>query len=78
MSQSNPDLKNIPLAISAQLVAYNVPGVTAHLKLSGKLLSEIYQGTVTNWNASQIASAQPGRDAAQPADRDAAPLGQQR
>jgi phosphate transport system substrate-binding protein len=57
---ASPDLKNIPLAISAQLVAYNVPGVTAHLKLSGKVLSEIYSGTVTNWNASQIASANPG------------------
>jgi phosphate transport system substrate-binding protein len=56
----NPDLKNIPLAISAQLVGYNVPGVTAHLKLSGKLLSQIYSGTVTNWNASAIASANPG------------------
>jgi phosphate transport system substrate-binding protein len=57
---ASPDLKNIPLAISAQLVAYNVPGITAHLKLSGKLLSQIYSGTVTNWNASQIASANPG------------------
>ena len=43
--QANPHLKNIPLAISAQMAAYNVPGVTAHLKLSGKVLSEIYQGT---------------------------------
>ena len=41
---ANPDLKNIPLAISAQLVAYNIPGVLSHLKLSGKVLSEIYQG----------------------------------
>ena len=57
---ASPHLKNIPLAISAQLVAYNVPGITAHLKLSGKLLSQIYSGTVTNWNASQIASANPG------------------
>ncbi len=57
---ASPDLKNIPLAISAQLVAYNIPGVTAHLKLSGKLLSAIYQGTITNWNNSQIASANPG------------------
>ena len=57
---ASPHLKNIPLAISAQLVAYNIPGVTAHLKLSGKLLSQIYSGTVTNWNASQIASANPG------------------
>ena len=57
---ANPDLKNIPLAISAQLVAYNIPGVLSHLKLSGKLVSEIYQGQVTKWNASQIASANPG------------------
>ena len=53
-------LKNIPLAISAQIVAYNVPGVTAHLKLSGKVLSAIYQGQITKWNASQIASLNPG------------------
>jgi phosphate transport system substrate-binding protein len=57
---ASPHLKNIPLAISAQLVAYNIPGITAHLKLSGKLLSQIYSGTITNWNASQIASANPG------------------
>jgi len=57
---SNPDLKNIPLAISAQVAAYNVPGVTAHLKLSGKVLSEIYQGQITKWNDSAIASANPG------------------
>ena len=24
---ANPDLKNIPLAISSQMVAYNIPGV---------------------------------------------------
>ncbi|HXY27518.1 MAG TPA: phosphate ABC transporter substrate-binding protein PstS, partial [Acidimicrobiales bacterium] len=52
--------KNIPLAISAQEVDYNLPGVTAHLKLSGKVLSAIYQGQITSWNNSQIASANPG------------------
>ncbi len=57
---ANPDLKNIPLAISAQMVAYNIPGVLSHLKLSGKVLSEIYQGQITKWNASQIAGANPG------------------
>jgi phosphate transport system substrate-binding protein len=57
---ANPDLKNIPLAISAQIVAYNIPGVLSHLKLSGKVLSEIYQGQVTTWNASQITSLNPG------------------
>ncbi len=60
VSTSNPDLKNIPLAISAQIVAYNVPGVLSHLKLSGKVLSAIYQGQITKWNASQITSLNPG------------------
>jgi phosphate transport system substrate-binding protein len=59
-TSANPSLKNIPLAISAQLVAYNIPGVLSHLKLSGKVLSEIYQGQVTKWNASQISSLNPG------------------
>ncbi len=63
---SNPALLNIPLAISAQQVNYNVPGLRpgTHLKLSGKVLAEMYQGTITTWNDPQIASAQPGRDAA--------------
>jgi phosphate transport system substrate-binding protein len=39
---------------------YNVTGVTAHLKLTGKLISQIYQGKVTNWNASAIAALNPG------------------
>ncbi len=60
VAKANPHLRNIPLAISAQLVAYNIPGVLSHLKLSGKVLSEIYQGKVTKWNASQITSLNPG------------------
>ena len=66
VTQSSPHLKNIPLAISAQLVAYNVPGVTAHLKLSGKVLSAIYQGTITKWNDLADRQREPGRDAARP------------
>ncbi len=57
--QATPTLENIPLAISAQLVAYNVPGVTTHLKLSGKLLAQIYQGKVTTWSNSAIAKLNP-------------------
>jgi phosphate transport system substrate-binding protein len=58
--QATPSLKNIPLAISGQIVAYNVPGVLSHLKLSGKVLSGIYQGQITKWNASQIANLNKG------------------
>ena len=60
VANTNPDLKNIPLAISSQIVAYNVPGVLSHLKLSGKELAAIYEGQVTKWNDSAIASLNPG------------------
>ena len=55
-----PDLENIPLAISGQMVNYNVPGVTGHLNLDGAVLAGIYNGTITNWNNSQIAALNPG------------------
>jgi phosphate transport system substrate-binding protein len=57
---ATPSLLNIPLAISAQLVTYNIPGVTAHLKLTGKILSEIYEGKITNWNDPAITAINPG------------------
>jgi phosphate transport system substrate-binding protein len=53
-------LMNIPVAISSQFIAYNVPDVSGHLKLTGQLLSSIYQGQVTNWDASQIKALNPG------------------
>ena len=50
---------NIPVAISAQAVNYNLPGVTG-LKLSGDVLAQIYQGKITKWNDAAIAAINPG------------------
>ena len=58
--QQYPGLMNIPLAISAQEIAYNVPGVSGNLKLDGPTLAQIYQGKITNWDASQIKALNPG------------------
>jgi phosphate transport system substrate-binding protein len=55
-----PGIMNIPLAISSQFVAYNVPNLSGHLKLSGMVLSQIYQGKITNWDDSAIAALNPG------------------
>ena len=48
----NPALLNIPLAISAQTVIYNVPGLSqgSHIDLDGEVLAGIYNGTVTMWD----------------------------
>jgi phosphate transport system substrate-binding protein len=52
---------NVPLAIAAQTVNYNVPGLNgAHLKLDGPTLAGIYSGSVRTWNAPQIAALNPG------------------
>ena len=54
---------NIPLAIAAQQVNYNVPGFRpagSHLKLNGKVLALIYEGIITSWNDPRIAAINPG------------------
>ncbi len=53
-------LMNIALAISAEQVNYNLPGVSEHLKLNGKVLAAMYEGTIKTWNDPQIAALNPG------------------
>lgn len=52
-------LASIPIAVSSQDVYVNLPGVKS-LKLSGPVLSKIYQGKVTTWNDPSIAKLNPG------------------
>ena len=50
-------MMNIPLAISAQQINYNIPEIgTAHLELSGQVLAGIYDGSITMWNDEKIKS----------------------
>jgi phosphate transport system substrate-binding protein len=59
--KSNPGMLNIPLAISSQMVNYNIPGLNSqHLKLSGPVLAGIYQGKVKYWDDPAIAKINPG------------------
>jgi phosphate transport system substrate-binding protein len=55
-----PTLLNIPLTVSAQAVVYNLPGVSAHVRLDGTVLAEIYQGAITTWDDPAIAKLNPG------------------
>lgn len=59
--KQNPNIVNIPLAISAQTVNYNLPGLNGtHLKLDGPVLAGIYDGSIKNWNDAKIAALNPG------------------
>ena len=50
----------VPWALAATLVAYNVKGVANRLKLSGPVLAAIYLGKVTHWNDPAISRLNPG------------------
>jgi phosphate transport system substrate-binding protein len=60
-AEQNPQLINVPLAISAQTVNYNIPGLNgAGLKLDGATLAGIYSGRITAWDAPAIAALNQG------------------
>ncbi len=54
-------LRQAPLAATAVVVIVNLPELAGKpLKLNGDVLADIYQGTITQWNHSQITGANPG------------------
>jgi phosphate transport system substrate-binding protein len=57
------DLLNVPLAVSAQEVDYNVPELRAAppLRLSGPVLADIYDGSIARWDDPRILALNPGR-----------------
>jgi phosphate transport system substrate-binding protein len=56
---SATNLINVPVAISAQLVYYNLPGIgTEHLNLNGTVIAMIYGGAITSWDDPLILAAQ--------------------
>jgi phosphate transport system substrate-binding protein len=48
----NNSLLNIPLAISAQTIIYNLPGLSkaVHVRLNGAVLAKMFEGTITMWD----------------------------
>ena len=57
--RQTPDVMNIPLAIAAQTINYNVPDVKSQLKLDGPTIAGIYTGAVRYWDAAQIVAMNP-------------------
>lgn len=56
-----PEIINVPMAISALTVNYNLPGLNAaNLKLDGPTLAAIYAGTIRQWDDKAITALNPG------------------
>jgi phosphate transport system substrate-binding protein len=61
LMKQHPAMLNVPLAISSQMVNYNLPGLNGtHLKLSGPVLAAIYEGKIKTWDDAAIAQLNPG------------------
>jgi phosphate transport system substrate-binding protein len=59
LQQAN--LRQLPLAGAAVAVIVNLPELGGKpIKLTGDILGDIFQGSITQWNHSQIAGANPG------------------
>jgi phosphate transport system substrate-binding protein len=50
----------IPWALSATSIAYNVPGAPVHLNLDGSTISKIFLGQITNWSDPEIKALNKG------------------
>jgi phosphate transport system substrate-binding protein len=64
---SNDRLKEMPRKVvhfptvaGAVVLAYNLPGLEAPLKLTPEIVTGIYMGRITTWNDKAIAAVQPG------------------
>jgi phosphate transport system substrate-binding protein len=50
----------IPWALGGTAIPYHLDGASAHLKLTGALLADIFLGKVTSWDDPAIAALNPG------------------
>ncbi|MCI4326829.1 MAG: phosphate ABC transporter substrate-binding protein PstS [Thermoplasmata archaeon] len=73
-AQMKGPILTIPITAGALAIVYNLPGVTAPLKLSGPTIADIYLGLITNWNSSAITANNsgfhPGNEAIVPVVRE--------
>jgi len=54
------EILHFPVALGANVPAYNLPGLSAPLHFTGKMLAAIFLGKITQWNDPEIVKANPG------------------
>ncbi|MEP6802388.1 MAG: phosphate ABC transporter substrate-binding protein PstS [Acidobacteriota bacterium] len=60
MQQSGGRVLHLPTVLGGVVPVYNIPGVDAKLKFSGKVLADIILGKVNKWNDAAILALNPG------------------
>lgn len=57
--EAAPNSLHIPITIGSVALAYNLPGFTKGLKLSGEVIADIFLGKITKWNDPAIQRLNP-------------------
>jgi len=60
LSRAGQPVLQIPVALGGAAIAYNLPGVSAPVKLTRQVLADIYLGKVQKWNDPAIAKLNAG------------------
>ena len=51
---------HFPTVVGADVITYNLPGVTQSLQLTGEVIADIFLGKITKWNDARIATLNAG------------------
>jgi phosphate transport system substrate-binding protein len=51
---------HLPTVLGAVVITYNIPGVTAELKLTPEAIAGIFMGTIKKWNDPKLVADNPG------------------
>jgi phosphate transport system substrate-binding protein len=60
LAKASPAIYHFPMIMGAVVLTYNLPGVTAELKLTPDLVADLYLGKISKWNDPKIAAVNPG------------------
>ena len=73
-----PNCVQIPWALSATSIMYNLPNIGCVLRLTGPVLASIYLGQTTTWNDASITKINPKCNLTEHEDHAGPPVGQLR
>ncbi len=59
LGQAPAKILHFPTVLGADVITYNLPGVTGSLRLTGSVIADIFLGKITKWNDDAIAKLNP-------------------
>jgi len=60
LSDAPGKILHFPSVMGADVIAYNLPGFTGTLRLTGPVIADIFLGKITKWDDDQIKALNPG------------------